>query len=207
MLAPQTYYHIYNRANGFENLFVNEGNYNFFLEKIKHHLAPILNIHAYCLMPNHFHLLVKIKSEEEIISVIENQTPNYKESRTYLKFDTLDKFVSYFISKQFSNLFSSYTQAFNKQQKRTGSLFQKGFKRKEVASNDYLKELVLYIHCNPVHHRFVEDFKRWKHISYHRMIKEPTNHKVVNWFDDLANFIACHQDKNEFNKIENILLE
>ncbi|MCB0410774.1 MAG: transposase, partial [Flavobacteriales bacterium] len=105
MLTPQKYYHIYNRANGFENLFVNEGNYNFFLEKVKHHLSPILNIYAYCLMPNHFHLLVEIKSKEEIISVIESQISNYKESRTYLKFQTLDKFVSYFISKQFSNLF------------------------------------------------------------------------------------------------------
>ncbi|MCB0401544.1 MAG: hypothetical protein KDD41_05635 [Flavobacteriales bacterium] len=131
----------------------------------------------------------------------------------YVKFQTLgrkeeatDKVVSYYISKQFSNLFSSYTQAFNKQQKRKGNLFQKGFKRKEVDSPEYLKQLVLYIHCNAVHHRFVSDFIKWKHMSYHTILKD-LQAEIIRWFDDLDNFIACHRHQNNFFNIENLIIE
>jgi len=51
-------------------------------------------------MPNHFHFAIRIKPEKEIETVI----------RTLPKFKTLAK-LNYenYISKQFSNLFSSYT--------------------------------------------------------------------------------------------------
>tara|TARA_R110001592_G_scaffold181716_2_gene424563 strand:+ start:2744 stop:3388 length:645 start_codon:yes stop_codon:yes gene_type:complete len=214
MLESNKYYHIYNRANGSDNLFVNEGNYHFFLEKVKLYLSSVLDLYCYCLMPNHFHFLVKIKSEKEIVETIKLKKgdkylqgfENLKHGETYLKFQTLDKFMSYFISKQLSNLFSSYCQAFNKQQNRTGSLFQKGFKRKEVTSKLYLKELVLYIHCNAVHHKFVNHFEDWKYSSFHNL-KTEGNSEIIKWFDDLDNFIACHLDKNEFNNIENSIIE
>lgn len=199
------YYHIYNRANGFENLFVNEGNYDFFLSKIDLYLSPILNVYAYCLMPNHFHLLVKIKSEEGLKQLINN------EDQGSSRFQTWEMFIQYFISKQFANLFSSYTQSFNKQQNRTGSLFQKGFKHKEIVSEEYLKELILYIHCNPVHHGFVEDFSQWENSSYSKFLdlasQTAVEKEVINYFGDMVNFQACHQDKNEFNLIKNLVIE
>ena len=162
-------------------------------------------------MPNHFHLLIKVKSEKEIIEVIKKQTPKFEENRTFLKFKTLEKFIPYFISKQLSNLFSSYTQAFNKQQNRTGSLFQKGFKRKEVVGLNYLQELVLYIHTNSVHHGFTNDFKSWAPSSYHEIIANYETFinrtEVLNLFGDKENFIFCHQQKNDFKNITNFLIE
>ncbi len=100
-LTPGQIFHIYNRANGRENLFTNEGNYHFFLDKIELHLSPVCTIYSWCLMPNHFHLLAKIKNEPEL-QLLES-LKSFKSSP--------EKFVS----KQFSNLFSSYTQAYNKQ--------------------------------------------------------------------------------------------
>lgn len=60
-LKPEQYYHIYNRANGSEKMFVNDGNYFFFLQRYHYYISPIAETFAYCLMPNHFHFLVKMK--------------------------------------------------------------------------------------------------------------------------------------------------
>ena len=102
-LEPDKFYHIYNRANGDEKIFRNTGNYEFFLRKYQQHIGPIAETFCYCLMPNHFHLLVKIKSSEEIMKS---------------GCEELEK-VELYCSKKFSNFFSSYVQEFNKQQNRT----------------------------------------------------------------------------------------
>jgi putative transposase len=57
----ETYYHVYNRAIGNEKAFLEEKNYHFFLQKIKDYLLSIANVYSYCLLPNHYHLLLYIK--------------------------------------------------------------------------------------------------------------------------------------------------
>ena len=57
-------YHIYNQGNNKQRLFFNRDNYLFFLRKIKVHLLPYVDILAWCLMPNHFHLMVLVNSAE-----------------------------------------------------------------------------------------------------------------------------------------------
>jgi hypothetical protein len=49
-------------------------------------------------------------------------------------------------------IFNSYAKSFNKQQDRTGSLFEKHFKRIRLNDESYLKHLILYVHLNPKHH-------------------------------------------------------
>lgn len=56
-------YHIYNRGVNKELIFFSERNYHFFIERMKKYLTPNSNILAYCLMPNHFHLLVLVKTD------------------------------------------------------------------------------------------------------------------------------------------------
>ena len=63
-LIPGYYYHIYNRAVDGCRLFKEERNYKFFLSKIKKYLISTSDILVYCLMPNHYHILVKIKEEK-----------------------------------------------------------------------------------------------------------------------------------------------
>jgi putative transposase len=65
--------------------------------------------------------------------------------------------ASHFVSKQFSNLFSSCAQAFNKQQKRMGNLFISNFKRRKITSEEYLTNVIKYIHLNAVTHGLVKD--------------------------------------------------
>jgi REP element-mobilizing transposase RayT len=64
-LQPGKYYHIYNRGINRENIFFETRNYPYFLELYAKYIEPIANTFAYCLMRNHFHLLVRIKTEQE----------------------------------------------------------------------------------------------------------------------------------------------
>ena len=59
-LEPDGHYHIYNRVISQDLLFVRHGHYVFFLRRWLDYL-PYLQVHAYCLLPNHFHFLVKVK--------------------------------------------------------------------------------------------------------------------------------------------------
>ena len=57
------YYHIFNRGNNHELLFYKEFNYSYFLKKYDKYLSEHVSTFAYCLMPNHFHLLIKTKTD------------------------------------------------------------------------------------------------------------------------------------------------
>ena len=73
-LIPNNVYHIFNHANGFENIFVSGENYRFFLEKYKNHISPIAETYAYCLMPNHFHFVLRIRNRKIIENIILSTT-------------------------------------------------------------------------------------------------------------------------------------
>jgi REP element-mobilizing transposase RayT len=57
--TPGATYHIYNRGANRGLIFFEDGNYTFFLERLRHYLEPDQGtLLAYCLMPNHFHLIL-----------------------------------------------------------------------------------------------------------------------------------------------------
>jgi putative transposase len=184
-LEPNKFYHIYNHAIGDDNLFRNNQNYLYFLKRYAHFIHPIAKTYAYCLMPNHFHLLVKIRSEEDI-------------SLAFPKFKTLEKLeMDRFISKQFANLFSSYTQSFNKVFKRRGSLFIKNFKRKPILNDAYFTSVLQYIHRNPQHHGFSTTVEDWRWSSYHSLISQKPTHlerqEIIGCYGTEAYFKESHK--------------
>ena len=174
------FYHIYNHANGSENLFRNDENYNFFLRKWSHHIEPIAESYAYCLMPNHFHFLVRIKDEENLGKLDQTGFQN----------------LSDFLSKKFSNLFVSYAKAYNKMYDRRGSLFNRPFKAKEIENDSYLTNVIFYIHHNPLHHGFTKSIADWEHSSYHAMISNKLTRlkrkEVQSWFGSKNDFKEFH---------------
>ncbi len=197
-LLPGCLYHIYNHSNGNELLFKNDNNYLFFLARYTKFISPVADTFVYCLMPNHFHVLVQIKNEADIILEFNGKKAQEKYDKLELQSEK-EKFVSLYVSKQFSNLFSSYSQAFNKMYNRMGSLFMKNFKRKIVNDDDYLLKLINYIHLNPVSHNFVQKPEDWKYSSYNSILsKKPTLVKrgeVIELFGDVENFKFCHFDE------------
>ncbi|MBS1975122.1 MAG: hypothetical protein JST13_12275 [Bacteroidetes bacterium] len=101
------------------------------------------------------------------------------------------------ISKQFANLFSSYTQAYNKKYNRMGSLFMKNFKRRLVNTDSYFSKIIHYIHANPVHHGLAQSIEEWRWSSYHAIISAKATKinrdEVLKWFNGKEGFIQTHQ--------------
>ncbi len=178
-LEPGLYYHIFNRGNNRENLFYEDRNYEYFLKLYTHYVHPFTNTYAYCLMPNHFHFLVRIKTEEELNSetsqVLEKNNP----------------------SRQFSHLFNAYAKSINKAYGRTGSLFEERFHRLPVTSDSYFLSLVFYIHYNPQKHGLVDDFRDWKYSSFKTLISQKCTHlardEVMDWFGNTSLFEEFHK--------------
>lgn len=146
-------YHIYNRGIDGENLFREARNYRFFLNRYAHYVEPVAQTFAYCLLRNHFHLLVRIRTEEE------QHAFHAAQSRADLS-TPCDP------SRALANLFISYAKAINKGYGRRGNLFCRPFRRIPVTSPAYFVQLVAYIHRNAERHGFVDDYRDWPYSSY-----------------------------------------
>ena len=200
-MLPGSTYHLFNHANGRENLFLEPKNYDFFLGRLSLHVLPIAHIYAYCLLPNHFHLLLKIRDEQELTTYFHQKDINTESVSDLLPQTTVKQInaevLNKKISKSFSNLFNSYTQAFNKMYERRGSLFIPNMKREEVSNDGSFCKVVHYIHANPVHHQFVKTLDKWPHSSYQILISKTVTkldrEYVLNIFGGLDWFIKYHQ--------------
>lgn len=182
----EKFYHIYNRTVDKQLMFKNAGNYTFFLKKFDEYLSPVIDLYTYCLLGNHFHILLRVKPLEDLT--------------TFKKLSNLqlDKSTHDMVSHQFKKFFQSYAMAFNKQQNRIGTLFQTPFKRALIDQDEYFTQLVYYIHSNPQIHGLIDDFRKWEWSSYSRiLIGKPSKLKkkeVISWFTDLANFLKYHDE-------------
>jgi len=149
------------------------------------YLTPYLETYAYCLLPNHFHLLVRVKEAAEI------RIPSLQ-GMVSVESTNVGKMVS----EQFRRFFISYSQSINKQEARVGSLFQKNFKRKEVKTDSYFTAAVYYIHANPQNHGICADFREYPHSSYQRiLLDKPSKLKkseVLDWFGGSKGYLAFH---------------
>jgi putative transposase len=66
-------FHLFNQGNNRQKIFFNTGNYLSFLKKINVCILPNADILAWCLMPNHFHLMVYVKETHELPPSIRGQ--------------------------------------------------------------------------------------------------------------------------------------
>jgi putative transposase len=191
-------YHIYNRGNNGENLFLSNNNFNQFLSLYDKYISIVADTYAWCLMPNHFHLLVRVKDEAAIGFLKPKRGQKTPPKKAVPE-------------NQFGHLFNAYAKAYNVQNNRHGSLFEHPFKRIEVTNPAYLKQLVYYIHSNPVKHGYAESMFDWPWSSYGSIISvKPTKlskEPVLGWFDSQSNFIAYHHEKQDLELIKLTLLE
>ena len=180
-----TYYHIYNRGTNGEVLFIHEKYYAEFLTLYKEYIVPVADTLAYCLMSNHFHLLIRVKNDDEIRTFDELKMFTKNDANH----DPLKKPVP---SNQFQHLFLTYTKKINSAYIRTGSLFEHPFERRIIENENYLKECIVYIHNNPVKDGYAVSAAEYKWSSYNAIISDkPTLIKrehVLNLFGDLEKF-------------------
>ena len=180
-LEPGNFYHVFNRGIDGCKIFFDENNYSYFLKLFEKKILPIADLYCYCLLPNHFHFLVKIKSAKEIREAL-SQKENIG--------------VSNIISKQFSNFFNSYSQAINKRFSRTGKLFEQPFRRIFIESNEQLKRTVFYVHNNPRKHQLHDDIFEYPYSSLQKIINKNSeiiiSERVIDIFGGLEIFNEIH---------------
>ncbi len=131
-------YHIYNQGNNRQKIFFNRENYLFFLKKIKRYIVPYADILAWCLMPNHFHLMVL--ANYEVLPVdsegfarsealaLSNPASSEALAQPGSKLRTFNNSIGIMLR--------SYTNAINKEQKRSGALFRKQTKAECITCTD-----------------------------------------------------------------------
>ena len=146
------FYHIYNRGNLKDSIFLDDDDYQFFLLRLHQNLFPekwsknrynriqplppnSFSILSYCLMPNHFHILIR-------------QNRELSPGKLILK------------------LCTSYSKYFNKKYDRVGHLFQDRFRQILVDDDEYLKWLGAYIHLNPKTASLVKKTSDYRWSSY-----------------------------------------
>lgn len=205
--ADQSFYHIYNRGVEKRIIFLDERDYQRFLQTLYHYQfdkpvpsfskrkglnsqnftqnTPIVEIIAFCLMPNHFHLLIKQCKENG---------------------------VSEFMSK----VINSYTKYFNARHKRVGPLLQGMFKAVSIDSDIQLMHVSRYIHLNPFVSNLTRDLDNYLYSSYPDYIglakgKICNKKPVLNLFkdsDDYKEFVVDHSDfAKEIEHMKHLLIE
>lgn len=187
LLEPEKVYHVYTRAVGREKLFVIEDNYQFFLSRFQAHILPIADVLAWCLLPNHFHVLIQVKTEIDI----EKHFLVTKRNQFHAEL------IPDFLMERFSNLLNSYTKAFNKLYQRQGSLFIDFMRRVEVKQDEQFGATIFYIHKNPVHHGYCKQIEDWHWSSYKTILSSAgtaiKRQMVLEWFQGRDNFISYHE--------------
>jgi len=142
MYVENGIYHIYNRGCNKDNIFFSDDNCIYLLEKLEEEKDKYeIEVIAYCLMPNHYHLLLQQKSAKPISSYIQK-------------------------------IFNGYVQAINKEQDRSGTLFEGRSKSILIDKEEYLLHLIRYIHINPVVANIVKKSEQWEYSNYLEWIGE-----------------------------------
>jgi len=180
---PGGIYHIYNQGNNRQKIFYNYENYKFFLWKIRDHILPFADILAWCLMPNHFHLMIEVRDGGG--SGSEGFTPS--EALTIRA--TGQSCAATSLNYSIGVMLRSYTRAINIQENRTGSLFRKKtkaiclneikgisshwytsfgvtFLKVDIPEYQYTQVCFNYIHANPVKAGLADRAEDWEFSSY-----------------------------------------
>lgn len=180
-LHPERYYHIFNRGVNGNKIFFEDNNYHYFLAQYSKYVSPYVETYAYCLLGNHFHLLIAVKGEQELLDTI---TKNK------------DKPLYWHVSNAFSSFLQGYTRAINKRYNRSGTLFEKPFKRIEMDDEDYFSALISYIHKNPEKHGIISDFRNYQYSSYQSYLSQAKTKlkrdEVLSWFGGKAPYQDFH---------------
>lgn len=188
------FYHIYTRGNNSENIFIEVENYTYFMTLYEKYIQPIADTYADCLMRNHFHILVRLKTTDELEKSNHESQSNLPQP-----------------SQQFSNLLNAYAKAINQRFQRTGSLFQSRFGRKIIQTDQYLYAVINYIHRNPQRHKFVDDFRTWPFSSYRTLISDkPTRldrAQVLEWFGGAAQLRAANLELSDHKAIQSLFID
>lgn len=206
------FYHIYNRGANREDIFFEVEDYDVFLKKYFYYLYPSVETLSWCLMKNHFHALIRVRTINEQTKLYEKLVDKFNSGNFHGKLSPEIK--PYNASRQLAHFMNSYTRFVNRKMNRKGTLVEGPLKRKKITGYSYLAHLICYIHRNPIHHGLTESYSDYTYSSYTDFITEKSTFvaktKVINLFGGSNNFVDAHKEfklKNESKLESNLYLE
>jgi REP element-mobilizing transposase RayT len=154
---PNNLYHIYNQGNNRQKIFSCNEEYKIFLRLLRQNISAHAEIICWCLMPNHFHLLV---ATDKRVSIFQRQGG--------LEIDPLTNGIR--------KLLSGYARIYNSRHGFSGSLFRQKTKSRCVSDkdsyaskrkyNDSYFNCFNYIHQNPLKAGLVKKIEDWEFSSF-----------------------------------------
>lgn len=190
---PDAFYHIYNRSSHSNNIFHDVEDYNFFINRYKKYFSNFFDTYAYCLLPNHYHFLIKVKKEKDFRPKLQfvkiTNTINL-----YLKGEIS---MNELVEDQFRRFHSSYALTLNNKHNTRGQVFMNRHKRILEESEAKVEYILCYIHHNPIHHNFCTNYTEWRFNSYLDYINRDSH--IVNLKSGLQflggydRFISIHE--------------
>jgi len=180
-------YHLYNQGNNRQRIFFSRENYLFFLTKIRDYILPHADVLAWCLMPNHFHMMIYVHNVEVIVS--DGAQYNGATERVTLSHPLSKNAKMRNLNDSIAILLRSYTRAINKQENRSGALFREGTKAEcltkfqgttpayfntafgalinvRIPEQEYPQVCFNYIHQNPLKAKLAKKPEDWEFSSY-----------------------------------------
>jgi putative transposase len=140
LFAAGVLYHVIVRGNQRQKTFISQSDYRAYIERLARYRKKYgYVLHAYCLMPNHVHLLVE-SSEHPL-------------------------------SKFMQGLQQSYSQYFNHRHRQSGHVFEGRYKAIICQKDQYLLELIRYIHLNPVRAGMVKSPELYRYSGDHAYLQ------------------------------------
>ena len=162
-------YHIYNQGNNRQMIFFERENYLFFLQKIRIYILPYADILSWCLMPNHFHLMVLVNYED-----LPLDTEGFAQSEAL---DDINSRRRTFNSS-IGIMLRSYTNAINKQQQRTGALFRKKTKADCITCSDGITPS-FYNTSSGTQINIIDPEKQYPEMCFHYIHQNPVKAGLV----------------------------
>ena len=201
VFEPGSCYHIYNCTNNRELLFRSDENYLFFLKKYAFYLSPFVETFAYNLLPNHFHIVVKVRPTDEIVRhVISIQKELRLKSKTVF-LEEPEKYFDELIESQFHRFFTSYSMSFNRMYGRTGNLFQRAFKRIQIKDDVQMLQTIVYVHANEIKHKISTSLLDSRFSSYKGYLSDTftllSRNYVIDLFGGKEAFVKFHETQTK----------
>jgi hypothetical protein len=199
---PECFYHIVCKSIDGIKLFREDMDYHVFLQRFQQFTAPLFDVWSYCLLTNHTHHIVKIKSSLAIVENIKKMEDKTQAMKSFLSDQNNEQFFDAMIERQMNSFLVSVANYTNNKYNRKGGLFQKPFRRIKIADDIHLQQAIIYVHANAQKHNLVKDFKEHAYNSYSATVNNNPafidTKNLVEFFGGMQKFKSIHKSQVDY---------
>lgn len=198
----ECFYHIVCKSIDGILLFREDIDYRVFLQRFQQFTASLFDVWSYCLLTNHTHQIVKIKPSATILENIKKLENTTEAMKCFLSDQNNEFFLDAVIERQMNSFLVSFANYTNNKYNRKGGLFQKPFRRIQVADDIHLQQAIIYVHANAQKHKLVKDFKDHQHNSYAATVNTDSSFtdtkNVLAFFGGMEKFKSIHKSQVDY---------